>query len=108
MASRGGSEASRPTEARFSAYRDAIVRTLGAPARAPPVIAQMRQRSRADFGGAAAGITPAKRRRILRAARHPRLCRPALGRLAVRFDARLIDGSSGAIEWIEAAFDAAT
>ncbi len=72
------------------------------------VIAEVRQRSRRDFGGAAASITVAKRRRIVRAARHLLRRRPALSRLAVRFDALLIDGSEGAVEWIEAAFDAAT
>jgi putative endonuclease len=72
------------------------------------VIAEVRQRSGGEFGGAAASITPAKRRRIRRAARHLLLCRPALARLAVRFDALLIDGTDGAVEWIEAAFDAAT
>lgn len=69
------------------------------------VIAEVRSRSRADFGGAAASITAAKRRRIVRAARHLLLCRPALARLAVRFDALLLDGADGPVEWIEAAFD---
>jgi putative endonuclease len=69
------------------------------------VIAEVRERSRADFGGAAASITAAKRRRIVRAARHLLLCRPALARLAVRFDALLVDGADGPLEWIEAAFE---
>jgi putative endonuclease len=71
------------------------------------VIAEVRQRAGADFGGAAASITAAKRRRIVRAARHLLCHRPALSRLAVRFDALLIDGAEGPVEWIEAAFDAA-
>jgi len=72
------------------------------------VIAEVRQRSGGGFGGAAASITAAKRRRIVRSARHLLLCRPALARLAVRFDALLIDGADGPVEWIEAAFDATT
>lgn len=72
------------------------------------VIAEVRQRAGSDFGGAAASITAAKRRRIVRAARHLLRRRPALSRLAVRFDALLIDGAEGPVEWIEAAFDAAT
>jgi putative endonuclease len=72
------------------------------------VIAEVRQRSNGNFGGAAASITAAKRHRIVRAARHLLLCRPALSCLAVRFDALLIDGEDGPVEWIEAAFDATT
>jgi putative endonuclease len=70
------------------------------------VIAEVRARSGADFGGAAASISATKRRRIVRAARHLLLRRPALARLAVRFDALLIDGADGRVEWIEAAFEA--
>jgi len=72
------------------------------------VIAEVRQRVGAQFGGAAASITAAKRRRIVRAARHLLLCRPALSRLSVRFDALLIDGAEGPVQWLEAAFEAAT
>jgi putative endonuclease len=72
------------------------------------VIAEVRLRSGGAFGGAAASITGRKRRRIVRAAHHLLLCRPALSRLAVRFDALLINGADGTVEWIEAAFDAAT
>jgi putative endonuclease len=70
------------------------------------VIAEVRQRTRADFGGAAASITARKRRRIVRAAGHLLQARPALARLAVRFDALLVDGADGPLEWIEAAFEA--
>jgi Holliday junction resolvase-like predicted endonuclease len=53
------------------------------------VIAEVRLRSRQEFGGAAASINPAK-----------------LARLVVRFDALLLTGADSAIEWIEAAFEA--
>jgi len=70
------------------------------------VIAEVRQRTRADFGGAAASITARKRRRIVRAAGHLLQARPSLARLSVRFDALLVDGVDGPLEWIEAAFEA--
>jgi putative endonuclease len=70
------------------------------------VIAEVRLRTRADFGGAAASISAAKRLRIVRAARHLLRTQPALARLRVRFDALLLSAQDGPIEWIEGAFDA--
>jgi putative endonuclease len=70
------------------------------------VIAEVRLRSRQEFGGAAASINPGKRRRIVRAARYLLRTQPALARLAVRFDALLLSAADGPIEWIEAAFEA--
>lgn len=70
------------------------------------VIAEVRLRSSAAFGGAAASITAAKRARIVRATRYLLRCRPALAALDVRFDALLLSTADGRIEWIEAAFDA--
>jgi len=70
------------------------------------VIAEVRLRSSDAFGGAAASITAAKRRRILHAARHLLLWRPQLAALSVRFDALLARSAAGPIEWIEAAFRA--
>ncbi|MBM3361135.1 MAG: YraN family protein [Betaproteobacteria bacterium] len=71
------------------------------------VFVEVRQRSRSDFGGAAASIGAAKRRRIVLAARH------YLMRLSsappCRFDAVLVQGMPGDqlhVEWIKAAFDA--
>ena len=69
------------------------------------VIAEVRLRSTAAFGGAAASITRSKRIRIVRATRHLLRCRPALAGLAVRFDALLLQTADGPIEWIEAAFE---
>jgi putative endonuclease len=63
---------------------------------------EVRSRSSAAFGGAAASITPLKRQRIVFAAQH------YLSRLAApppcRFDVVAIDG--GAVEWLRGAFDA--
>jgi putative endonuclease len=70
------------------------------------VIAEVRLRSRGDFGGAAASITAAKRVRIVRATRYLLRRQPALATLAVRFDVLLLSASDSAIEWIESAFDA--
>jgi putative endonuclease len=68
------------------------------------IIAEVRLRSSAKFGGAAASITPAKRARIVRAARFLLARQPSLAALAVRFDTLLLSSSSGPIEWIEGAF----
>ncbi len=68
------------------------------------VIAEVRLRSRAEFGGAAASITAAKRARIVRATRYLQRCRPALSHLPVRFDVLLLHAAGGPIEWIRSAF----
>lgn len=72
------------------------------------VFVEVRQRSRSDFGGAAASIGGSKRSRIIFAARH------YLTRLPntppCRFDVVLIDGQIQAqsrVTWLKAAFDAA-
>ncbi|HEY6452085.1 MAG TPA: YraN family protein [Steroidobacteraceae bacterium] len=70
------------------------------------VIAEVRLRSRADYGGAAQSITGVKRARIVRTARYLLCVRPALASLAVRFDALLLSAPDGAIEWIPCAFEA--
>lgn len=73
------------------------------------VFVEVRQRSRADHGGAAASVGWVKQRRVVFAARH------FLARLGsvppCRFDVVVIDGElDGAqpprIEWLRAAFDA--
>jgi putative endonuclease len=70
------------------------------------VIAEVRLRSRQEFGGAAASITAAKRARIVRTTRYLLRVQPSLARLTVRFDALLLRAPAGPIEWIEAAFEA--
>jgi putative endonuclease len=66
------------------------------------VFVEVRQRSRATHGGAAASVGAVKRRRIVLAARHylSRLPSPP----ACRFDVVAIDGE--AVDWIRGAFDA--
>jgi putative endonuclease len=70
------------------------------------VIVEVRHRVRGDYGGAAASITHAKRRRIVRATRHLLMRRPDLARLPARFDVIALDGPEGRIDWIRGAFDA--
>ena len=68
------------------------------------VFVEVRLRSRSDRGGAGASITATKRRRIVLAARHFLLrCRTMP---PCRFDAVLIDGPEGELQWLRAAFDA--
>jgi putative endonuclease len=68
------------------------------------IIAEVRLRSSPGYGGAAESITAAKRTRMVRATRHLLASRPALQRLLVRFDAILLAGADGELEWIEGAF----
>jgi len=70
------------------------------------VVAEVRLRASAQYGGAAASITRAKRRRIVLATRHLLARYPSLQRLPVRFDALLVPAGDGAIEWLRGAFDA--
>jgi len=70
------------------------------------VIVEVRLRSSARYGGAAASITHAKQRRIVRATRHLLARYPSLQRLVVRFDAVLVPPGDGPIEWLRGAFDA--
>jgi putative endonuclease len=70
---------------------------------------EVRQRTDASHGGAAASISAVKRQRIVLAARHylMRFASPP----PCRFDVVLVNGALGektgaAIEWLPAAFDA--
>jgi len=69
---------------------------------ATTVFVEVRQRASSAFGGAAASITSAKRRRLLRAARHYLSRLPTLPQC--RFDALLIEGDPPRIEWVRNAF----
>lgn len=76
------------------------------------VVVEVRSRSRADYGSAAATIGVTKRRRITLAARHLLLARPELRSLRVRFDVVAIDppaspGDPPQVTWIRHAFEAA-
>jgi putative endonuclease len=65
------------------------------------VFVEVRLRSRADYGGAAASITPTKQARLILAARHW-LARH--GEAPCRFDCVLIDGER--VEWLKDAIAA--
>lgn len=66
------------------------------------VFVEVRQRSRKDFGGAAASIGASKRRRIILAARHYLLTWRQLP--PTRFDVVILEGAGP--QWLPAAFDA--
>ena len=66
------------------------------------VFVEVRQRSTAGYGGAAASVTSAKQRRLVLAARHYLLRFSALP--PCRFDVVAIDGEH--IDWLQGAFDA--
>ena len=70
------------------------------------VIAEVRCRSSANFGGAAASVTPRKQQRIVRASRHLLARHPALARYPVRFDVLVVPANGADIEWLRGAFDA--
>jgi putative endonuclease len=70
------------------------------------VIAEVRTRSRTDFGGAAASVTRRKQQRVVRASRHLLATHPALARLPVRFDVVVVYADRQPIDWLRGAFDA--
>jgi len=70
------------------------------------VVAEVRLRTRSDFGGAAASVTPAKCRRIVRATRHLLVRSPQLARMPVRFDVLIVYPDNKPTEWLRGAFDA--
>jgi putative endonuclease len=73
------------------------------------VIAEVRTRSSAAYGGAAASVDRRKQQRITRAASALLQQRADLARLAVRFDVIAVSDPHGAaprIEWIQHAFAA--
>ncbi len=63
------------------------------------VFIEVRMRTRTDFGSAAESIHAAKRARLVTAARHY-LAHTRADR-ACRFDAFLVAGASGAVEWLK-------
>ncbi|HEV2284874.1 MAG TPA: YraN family protein [Steroidobacteraceae bacterium] len=72
------------------------------------VIAEVRTRASAEFGGAAASVDRRKQRRIARAAQQLLQQRRDLARLPVRFDVLIVSGPEGPaprIEWIRHAFE---
>jgi putative endonuclease len=70
---------------------------------------EVRQRARADFGGALASVAAPKRRKLVRAARFLLHIQPAWARSIVRFDVVGIQGDPRGmheIAWIKDAFRA--
>lgn len=68
---------------------------------------EVKYRRNSGFGGAAAAISPAKRRRIVRTALVYLAANRKLTRESMRFDVLLIEGNDGdddAVEWIRNAF----
>ena len=74
------------------------------------VLVEVRSRSSAAFGGAAASVDARKQRRLILAARRLLLTRPAYRALAARFDVvafeaeSAVAGSPARIDWIRDAF----
>lgn len=66
------------------------------------VFVEVRLRSRSDFGGAAASVTPAKQKKLLAAARQYLSALKTLP--PCRFDVIALD-SNAAPQWIRSAFD---
>lgn len=65
---------------------------------------EVRLRTRSDYGGAAASITPAKQRRLILAAQH---YLQQHGEQPCRFDCILLDAlDADAIEWVQGTFSA--
>ena len=71
-------------------------------------ITEIRQRRSAQFGGAAASITPTKQQRLIRLAQLWLQQHPEWRNATLRFDAIVIDGTpeAGEIRWIRRAFSA--
>lgn len=72
------------------------------------VIAEVRFRSRDDYGGGAASVDPRKQQRIIKAARHLLMTQPALAKLRGRFDVLDVRplGDGHVVDWIRHAFGA--
>lgn len=69
---------------------------------------EVRSRSSADYGGAAASVGAGKQRRFTLAARHLVLTRPEFRKLAARFDVVAVDRAEGSgeavVTWVKDAF----
>ncbi len=73
------------------------------------VVAEVRTRASAAYGGAAASVDASKRRRIVRATQQLLQQRRELARLRVRFDVIVVNEPTSAcprVEWIKQAFEA--
>lgn len=70
------------------------------------VFVEVKWRRDASRGVPAEAVTPAKRRRLLSAARAWLAANPAHSSRDVRFDVVAIEGEAGKTDWIKGAFDA--
>lgn len=70
------------------------------------VMIEVRYRASAEYGGAAASVTPQKQRRIINAARHLLASRADLRRYRARFDVVAMSQLHAEPHWIKAAFSA--
>ena len=68
------------------------------------VLAEVRYRSHAGFGGALGSVGPRKQRRLIAAARHLLMQRPQLARRPARFDVVAVGPGDGEIDWVRDAF----
>ena len=68
------------------------------------VFVEVKHRTTTRFGGAAASVSAVKQRRIIFAARHFLMCLPT--EPPCRFDVVILEGESGQVQWLQAAFNA--
>ncbi len=68
------------------------------------VFVEVKHRATTRFGGAAASVSAVKQRRIIFAARHFLMRLPT--EPPCRFDVVILEGESGQVQWLQAAFDA--
>jgi len=68
------------------------------------VFVEVKHRTTTRFGGAAASVSALKQRRIIFAARHFLMRLPT--EPPCRFDVVILEGESGQVQWLQAAFDA--
>ena len=65
---------------------------------------EVRMRTSARFGGAAASIGAGKQKRVVRAARYFLLTRPANQGMRIRFDTIVMEQCQGSLHWVQDAF----
>jgi putative endonuclease len=70
------------------------------------VFVEVKRRRTPERGDAAAAVTPRKRARLLRAARHWLRENPSRRAREVRFDVIAIEDAPARLDWIQGAFDA--
>lgn len=68
------------------------------------IVVEVRQRSRRDYGGAAASVTTKKRQRIIHATRNFLARHPHFARHNIRFDVIAFEADAPP-QWLRAAFD---